>query len=76
MKIEIKNKSIKPFEDIKQGEVFVLMGETIPYIKTEELKTDDDIIVNAISLNSGNAIFMNYDDAVVEADATLTIGRI
>lgn len=76
MKVEIRNQAIKPFEKIKQGEVFVVLGETLPYMKIETLEYDETNIVNAVDLTCGETIYFPNDKNVVNTDATLTIGRI
>lgn len=76
MKVEIRNQAIKPFEKIKQGEVFVILGETMPFMKIETLEYDGTDIVNAVDLTCGDTTYFPDDKNVVVTDATLTIGRI
>lgn len=76
MKIKMKDDAVKSFKDVKQGEVFVLLGETAPYMKIEGIETGDFNIVNAVHLGTGETEIMPDDKTVVVTDATLTIGRI
>lgn len=76
MKIEMKDKAVKSFKDVKQGEVFVLLGETAPYMRIKGVETGDFYIVNAVHLGTGETEIMPEDKTVLTTDATLTIGRI
>lgn len=76
MRIEMRDNAVKAFKDVKQGEVFVLFGETAPCMKIEGIETGDFNVVNAVYLGTGETEIMPDDKTVIVTDATLTIGRI
>lgn len=76
MKIKMRDDAVKSFKEVKQGEVFVLLGETTPFMKIEGIETGDFNVVNAVYLSTGETEIMPDDKTVVVTDATLTIGRI